>query len=114
VEYHEARGQRTHTYTHLHGSQGRATPQYRVHLARGDDSLRGRASPCPTTATGKGRQQVGHTEVRHHDVQRVQAANQDVGGPQVPVQDAQGVQVQQGSQHLLQQGEDTGQGQATL
>ena len=38
----------------------------------------------------------------------------DVGGPQVPVQDAQGVQVQQGSDGLLQQGQDTGQGQAAL
>ena len=57
---------------------------------------------------------MGHTKVRHSNLQRVQAVHQHVGGPQVPVQDAQGVQVQQGSDGLLQQGQDTGQGQAAL
>ena len=82
-----------------------------MHLARGE--VRGPPSPCTSTTT-EGGQQVGHAKVRHQGVQGVQAVHQHVGGPQVPVQDAQGVQVQQGSQHLLQQGEDTGQGQATL
>ena len=82
-----------------------------MHLARG--KVRGSPSPRTSTTT-EGGQQVGHTKVRHSNLQRVQTVHQHVGGPQVPVQDAQGVQVQQGSGGLLQQGEDTDQGQAAL
>jgi hypothetical protein len=80
-----------------------------VHLARGEVS-----GPPRTSTTAEGGQQVGHAKVRHHGVQRLCAGDKDVGSPEVPVQDAQGVQVQQGGQHLLQQGQDTGQGQAAL
>ena len=108
------KGQRTthvHTCAHLQWSQGSATPQHRLHLARGEVS----GPPCPrTSTTTEGGQQVGHTKVRHSNLQRVQAVHQHVGGPQVPVQDAQGVQVQQGSDGLLQQGQDTGQGKTAL
>jgi hypothetical protein len=90
--------------THLQWAQGCGTCQHRRDLA-------GALVHVPA---GKGRQQVGHTKVRHKHTKRVQGINENVGGPQVPVQDAQGVQVQQGSGGLLQQGEDTGQGQATL
>ncbi len=57
---------------------------------------------------------MGHAKVRHHDMQRVQARDEEVGSPQVPVQDTQLVQMQQGSGGLLQQGQDTDQGQAAL
>ena len=57
---------------------------------------------------------MGHPKVSHAGVQWLRSINQQVGGPQVPVQDAQGVQVQQGSDGLLQQGQDTGQGQTAL
>jgi hypothetical protein len=57
---------------------------------------------------------VGHAKVCHQDTKRVQAINEDVGGPQVSVQDAEGVQMQQGSDGLPQQGQDPDQGQAAL
>ena len=82
-----------------------------MHLARGE--VRGPPSPCTSTTT-EGGQQVGHAKVCNKDSKGVQGINENVGGPQVPVQDAQGVQVQQGSDGLLQQGQDTGQGQTAL
>ncbi len=94
------------TSTHLHGSQGRAAPQHRGHLARGQ--VRG-LQPC-----SKGGQEVGHPKVGHAGVQWLRSINQQVGGPQVPVQDAQGVQVQQARHRLHQYGQHAGQPQAAL
>jgi hypothetical protein len=59
-------------------------------------------------------QAVGHPKVRNQHTDRVQGVDEEVGGPQVPVQDAQPVQVHQARERLLQQGQDTGQGQAAL
>ncbi len=64
---------------------------------------------APIGTRREGGQQVGHPKVRetYSDVLcgsgavcLGQSEHQDVGGPQVPVQDAQGVQVQQARGHL--------------
>ncbi len=68
---------------HLQWAQCRGTRQHR-------HDFTGALVDIPSD---KGGQQAGHTKVRHQHTKRVQAVNQDVGGPQVPVQDAQRVQV---------------------
>jgi hypothetical protein len=57
---------------------------------------------------------VGHSKVGHAGVQGVKTVQQQVGGPQVPVQDSQGVQVHQSCDRLHQDGQHAGQPQAAL
>ncbi len=89
---------------HLHRSHGSFACQSGVSLA-------GSRYSCSTLEGG---QQVGYAKVRNHNMQWVQAIYKDVCGPQVPVQDAQSVQVQQGRGGLLQQGKGSDKCETTL
>ena len=91
---------------HLQWSQRRSARHNRRHLAGGQ--VHGVGPRC------KRGEEVGHTKVRHQDVQRVQASDEEVGGPQVPVQDAKRVKMQKPGHDLPQDGQDLGQGQAAL
>jgi hypothetical protein len=57
---------------------------------------------------------VRQAKVRHHDAKGIQRIQQEVGCTKVPVQDTQGVQMQQARQRLLQNAQNLDQRQATL
>jgi hypothetical protein len=93
-------------WTYSCRSQGSGTPKH------------GRDRTCShVRSTGARRrkrgQVVGDPKVGQQRYERVQACDQDVGGSQVPVQDAQGVQVMQAGDHLAEQGKELDKGQAS-